>query len=194
MNVLRHMSQLDPSKIHGLGLGAIVVLSLLGSLLGLRPLTRQHDHTVAQRQELASTSQRAEAHGREEEAISQELKRIRSSLAASSLTLRTAADRNVRLARLTELAETHRLEVDGLTSSAIKHDEHYDMVPIELRGKGSFPDCAAFIHRLNSQFRDMSVNALEINGTPGLETAQVGFRFEMTWYAAPTLAWGETTP
>ncbi len=187
MNPLHRLSQLTSRQIHGLGIGTTVTLTLLAVVFGVRPLMRQHAATQLVRAELASVQAKVNALTDEEAQINAQIDRIHADLRSSSLRLQTASFRNERLARLTELAARHQLAVDGLQTAKIEHQEHYDMVPLQLDGSGSFPDCAAFLHQLNGEFRDMGVNTFEMIGSPGPTQTDVSFVFEMTWYAAPSL-------
>jgi hypothetical protein len=193
MNPLHRLSQLATRQIHGLGIGTTIALTMLALLFGVRPLMQQHAATQVVRADLASVRAKVMSLTDEEARIITQIDRIHADLQSSSLRLQTAAYRNERLARLTELAARHRLAVDGLQTAEVEREEHYDMVPLHLAGSGSFPDCAAFLHNLNADFRDMGVNTFEMTGTPGPTQTDVSFVFEMIWYAAPSLVLASET-
>ena len=60
-------------------------------------------------------------------------------------------------------------------------------MPIVLSGQGSYSDSAAFLHRLHQSLPDTGVVAFELSGQPG-RGKKTQFRFNLVWYAAPTLA------
>ena len=176
----------ESGKYHACGAGGMVALSLLGYFAGLRPLLQQHDHSTNQRRMLVAETARAEDLQKQERALDRSLVRTRQALADSPLTLQIASFRNERLALLTDLAAAHGLTVDGIQSGDVERDEHFDRVPIVLSGKGSFPNCGRFLHRLNRTFPDMGVKSFHVNGQPGRKPRDVTFSYDMIWYAAPT--------
>lgn len=172
-------------KIHAGGVGAIIVLTLLAYLVGLRPLVVSYGEVLVQKSTLLSQQSRVGQLKKSRESLSSMLAGVRQELEASQLTLQTSDFRNEHLAQLTNLAELNGLNVDGLQTTDVKHNDHYDMVPILMTGFGRFPDCAAFLHQLNSKYPDTGVKSFELKGKPGPKPADSFFRFNMVWYASP---------
>ena len=172
-------------KIHACGLGAILVLTLLAYMVGLRPLCVSYGEVLLQKSTLMSYQSRI-AHLKESrKSVSSRLGSVQQELNASKLTLQTSDFRNEHLAQLTNPAELNGLNVDGLETTDVKHNVHYDMVPIQMTGYGRFPACAAFFRQLNSQYPDTGVKSFELKGKPGPNPADSFFRFDMVWYASP---------
>jgi Tfp pilus assembly protein PilO len=180
-----------PWQVHAGGVCVLAAMSLIAFMAGVRPLLARWSAAAALKVAVDSRQQIAGDVERQEAALRDDLNRVRMALDASSLTLQTAAFRNERLARLTELAADHDLSVNGVLTTDVVRDERYDMVPIRIEGMGSFPDCVRFLHDLNGRFRDTGVRAFELRGSPGRHATDAFFRFEMVWYAAPSLASAE---
>lgn len=172
-------------KVHACGLGAIIVLTLLAYMVGLRPLFVSYGEVLLQKSTLMSLQSRIAHLQESRNSVSFRLGSVQQELKASKLTLQTSDFRNEHLAQLTNLAELNGLKVDGLETTDVKHNIHYDMVPIQMTGYGRFPDCAAFFYQLNSQYPDTGVKSFELKGKPGPKPADSFFRFDMVWYASP---------
>lgn len=172
-------------NIHVGGVGAIVMLTLLAYLVGLRPLFVSYGEVLVQKSTLISQRSRVAQLEQSRKSLSSRLAGVRQELEASQLTLQTSDFRNEHLAQLTNQAELNGLNVEGLRTTDVKHNDHYDMVPIQMTGFGSFPDCAAFLHQLNSKYPDTGVKSFELKGKPGPKPADSFFRFNMVWYASP---------
>ena len=172
-------------NIHAGGVGAIVVLTLLAYLVGLRPLFVSYGEVLVQKSTLISLQSRVSQLKQSRKSLSSILAGVRQELDASQLILQTSDFRNEHLAQLTNLAELNGLNVEGLQTTDVIHNDHYDMVPIQMTGFGRFPDCAAFLHQLNSKYPDTGVKSFELKGKPGPNPADSFFRFNMVWYASP---------
>lgn len=175
-------------KIHAAGGGAMVVLTLLAYLVGLRPLLISHGLSITLRSNLQDQEFKAAQLSRTCSSMEGSLLRIRRELEESPLKLQGSEYRNERLALLTELAAMNGLDVDVVQTTEVKHDEYFDMVPIQLRGTGRYPDCAAFLHHLNEKFPDTGVKSFTLTGRPGFKSTNSHFRFEMIWYASPVVS------
>lgn len=172
-------------NIHASGVGAVGVLTLLAYLVGLRPLFVSYGEVLIQKSTLISLQSRVTQMEKSWKSVSSILAGVRQELEASQLTLQTSGFRNEHLAQLTNLAELNGLNVDGLQTTDVIHNDHYDMVPIQMTGFGSYPDCAAFLHQLNSNYPDTGVKSFELKGKPGPKPSDSFFRFNMVWYASP---------
>lgn len=172
-------------NIHAGGVGAVVVLTLLAYMVGLRPLFVSYGEVLVQKSTLISQQSRISHLKKSRKSVSSLLAGVCQELEASQLTLQTSDFRNEHLAQLTDLAELNGLNVDGLQTTDVIHNDHYDMVPIQMTGFGRFPDCAAFLHQLNSKYPDTGVKSFELKGKPGPKPVDSFFRFSMVWYASP---------
>lgn len=181
-------SQLEAWKLHAGGGVALAALSFMTYFFGVRPVLiseaeqrREQQAMQSMERELSNLKQQEQAHRRE-------LRVFQEALESESLTLQKASFRNERLARLTELAEQNALIVDGIQTRDLQHREQYDLVPVQIEGMGGFAQCARFLHELSEQFQDTGIDSFELRGNPGSPSDEAFFVFEMTWYAAPSLA------
>ena len=172
-------------NFHACGLGAVAVLTLLAYMVGLRPLFVSYGEVLVQKSTLLNQQNRITQLKNSRKLVSSVLAGVVQELEASQLTLQTSDFRNEHLAQLTNLAEVNGLNVDGLQTTDVIHNVHYDRVPIQMTGFGSYPDCAAFLHQLNSDYPDTGVKSFELKGKPGPKPSDSFFRFNMVWYASP---------
>ncbi len=96
---------------------------------------------------------------------------------------------NTRLASLTDLSRQCRLDLVQIQPSDLIEGTHYHTLPIFLAGVGSYETCVHFVERMTEQFRDTSIESIDLQGDPGRltvdEKSQVRFTFELAWHTAP---------
>ena len=92
----------------------------------------------------------------------QQLEVVRRELAMNGLELDSAAHINKRIAVLTEFFADCTLHIDDVQTGRICSGLQCDLVPITIVGRGAYPQCVRFLHRLCSTFPDMSVMRIEI--------------------------------
>ncbi len=174
------------STVDAGGLGLCVVGLLLLFFAGIRPNIHlkqaaavQITQMQAQREEVAQLqAQSAE--------LSKKLDETRKALSDTVLQLMPASKVNRHISKLTDLATDSKLRIDDIEPSKPIKGPLCDTVPLVLGGRGRFSDCTAFLSRINEQFPDVSVESLELIGTPAnLTTTTVEFRLNLLWYASP---------
>lgn len=104
---------------------------------------------------------------------------MRASLRRSTLTLAPSTEINARLASIAILAGEHGLSLDEIRAGSPAEGPNVEMLPIILRGAGSYPNCARFLHHLREKYPDTLIKALDT--TAGSKGASSAFRFELNW-------------
>jgi len=174
-------------RIDGVGLGTCAALTLVLYLGAFWPLMRNHAECVAQQSLLAREREQTAQLDAEAAALRTRLETARQTLARSPLRLQPASNVNRQLTRLSALAEEAGLEVVDIRPDNDQPGAHYDIVPIVLAGRGTYPACTAFLSRLRKTLPDTGASALELRANWVEQGAPPRFRFDLQWYAAPTL-------
>jgi Tfp pilus assembly protein PilO len=171
----------NPWRIYAAAVLACAALTAGGYALGVAPAMAHSARLEADRVELVSRRQQAAEASAAAAAARTDLAATRDALAALPLKLEPATLVNERLARLTDMASGARLSVAEIRPGAIKEGPDFDAVPISIAGTGTYPACAAFLHRLHAQFPDTTVRsflAAQAEGAPAT------FTFDLVWHAA----------
>ena len=61
-------------------------------------------------------------------------------------------------------------------------------VHIRLAGRGSFVNCLRFLHALRSEFLDVGVLSIALEGTPSDRAPTATFEFRLKWHTTATAA------
>jgi hypothetical protein len=112
-----------------------------------------------------------------------DLDRIRKEM-AGTVVLQGIEQTTKRQGDIRALAETHHLRVDEVKPGTPAPHRRCTAVPIILSGSGGAADCAAFLHDLRTQFRDVSIVAMRLAGDPENPDRPAKFMFNFVWYAA----------
>jgi hypothetical protein len=88
---------------------------------------------------------------------------------------------------VTALAVEGGLVIDEMQPRTAEDAPHYRAVPVRIVGKGAYPACARFLHRLRTEFPDTGVRSFEAaHGGPDPEAPDVTFDLELLWFTART--------
>jgi hypothetical protein len=85
------------------------------------------------------------------------------------------------LAKITDLAGETHLSVTEVRPGSATDGRDFDAVPISIAGTGSYPACAAFLHRLRSEFPDTAVKSFRATQADG---GNAIFSFDLLWYTS----------
>lgn len=178
--------------IDAAGIAACGVLTLVVYFLAIQPSLRRQETRQMQQEALTATRDKLAQTAATVVTLKAELAQLQQITAERPIQLLSASASNQRLADLTKLAAEHHLRIDQLKTGDVRPaGSKFEIVPIQISGAGSFQACAAFLHSLHAQFPDTGISAMELADNPGDPTAQAGFRFDLTWYAAPALSSAE---
>ena len=177
--------KLSPWRIYLCGAVVCAALSAGAYLAGVRPAVRRHAEQVARRAELRDRKHKAAGLAAELQNARTQLSAVNEALRSRSLRLQPASRVNDRISDLTKLTEGSGLTIDEMRPAGVVEGRDYKTVAILVAGNGTYPACAAFLHRLRERFPDMAVRSFETtnNSTPP-ETPAATFQFDLTWHAA----------
>lgn len=171
--------------IDAAGVGACVLISAIGyaALVGpfLQRQTAAADLSCEQvtRQKKLAELEASITGTQERLALAQK------QLADSAIQLDSATHINKRIAGVTEFFSECALHVDDVRTGSVSGGKQYDLVPITILGRGTYPQCVKLLHGLCAKYPDMSIMHIEMTGTPSEKAETEKFRFELFWYAAP---------
>ena len=174
--------------IDGLGAAGCAVLSGLAFLIVVQPVLRTRADQAAMRSELTEQVGQLAHLEDVDRTLGQDLERVTEQLAMSYLRLQPQQYLNAQMARIVELASASGIVIDQTRSGAAEAGERYQTVPVYLAGRGSYSNCAAFLHQLHETLPDTGVVAFELSGNPSDPGAPPAFEFDLIWYAAATSA------
>jgi len=172
-------------SIDATAVGFCLALTAVVYILGVHPVISSKADIVRRERELNDSRQQAEALAATLTTMRRELAAVEQALADSPLRLQPVSAVNQRLALITELASDQQLKLNEIQPGKSTHGSHYDTVPIVITGSGNYRTIAAFLHRLHRTFPDTGVAAFSLTGSPATPDAPAGFRFNLSWYAAP---------
>ncbi len=173
--------------VHAAGAAICLAATALWFLLGLQPLW--DSHRAARQQESQLQTLRTEAdqiemrlHDTQDRNL-----RMREALAEGAIRLQPASRINRRLSELTLLATRCQLKVDeiqpGRSHSVIRHE----VVPVQMRGSGSYLACMTFLRSLRQNFPDIGTSLIDLKGAPGAPETSSRFDLTLEWFTAPSV-------
>ena len=173
------------SKIDAGGVGICVAGLLLLCFAGIRPNLHLKEAAAVQITQMQAQQEKVSELQEQAAELTRELDDTRKALDDTVLHLIPASRVNRRISEMTDLATDSKLRIDGIEPGQAAKGPLCDTVPLLLSGRGRFPDCVAFLHRINKNFPDISVESLELTGNPANLSSTVEFRIHLLWYASP---------
>lgn len=166
--------------------GCALIASLVGAfwLVSVKPSLARAQQAEELRVSMIEASTRVRTLEQLVRETGLEVQEASDQLESVSIRLVSIDERNTRLADLTALATEVGLDVDEVSPSDPVSGELFDEVKIRLRGRGSFPDVARFMHRLAAEQPDTEVRTFRTAGNGGGENKAV-FEMWMVWRALP---------
>ena len=79
------------------------------------------------------------------------------------------------------MANEAHLSVAEIRPGVATEGRDFDAVPISLAGTGTYPACAAFMHRLHDQFPDTAIRSFRAGQGDGTTAS---FSFDLVWHTA----------
>ena len=163
---------------------AIVTVTLY--LVMVSPLAKRNAAYAQQQQQLADQQRETNAKTTKLTMLRAQLDQVNKELADTPLQLQPASIINRRLADITELARRCNLVIDQIQPGRAQKANRYDIVPINLTGKGTFVSVARFFDELQQRFADSGIHDFELSAQSNTITSTANFSFKLAWYTAPT--------
>jgi Tfp pilus assembly protein PilO len=114
----------------------------------------------------------------------------RTEIEQNIITIQPVDRKNQQFAEITDLAARHGLLVDQLTPKGAETENverRLVRIPIEMAGRGSYPEFVEFLEELHEQKRDVSVRGFALQNA-GSTTDRPRFSAVLSWYAEGMVA------
>lgn len=170
--------------IDAAGLGVCLVISIASYALGVAPLIQRSADIQDSIQERQHQEQAKADLARSHNQLKQRLEQAQKELNEAGIQLQPMSRLNEYLAQLTNLATQNGLSLHEIKSGKPVTLKHYRSIPIRLSGTGTYQDSVSFLRRLNKEFPDIRVSALNLNvlTDPGKPQAKVNMG--LVWHTA----------
>jgi Tfp pilus assembly protein PilO len=178
-------SNVEAWKINAVGVAALMAMSALAYLCGVRPLLDRHDLAVRQKTELSAARIKSADTQRAWAKMQQELADAQNALAAAPLRLQPVAALNQRLALVSDLAIQGGAGFDDVQPGKSTEGTRFDSLPIRITGTGSYTAFTALLHRLRQEFPDLGVTMFDIAGSAQNGAGESHFTVDLLWYTSP---------
>lgn len=173
----------SPVRVYAVGVLVCAGLTAGAYVLGVEPALARQAEQESLLADLDTRQARIAALNGSAERARRDLAAARQAMADLPLHLLPADRINQRLAQLTDLAGEVALTLHEVRPGSTAAAADYQTVSIHVAGVGTYPACAAFLHRLHRDFPDTAVQSFTTAGTGTDGTAE--FRFDLTWHTAP---------
>ena len=169
------------------GAGICLAATLAFYFIGIQPMLHRYTDLASQESTLKAHEQIALNLGTSLKIFRKKLVVTRQTLSDSPFQLKSSADVNMRIDKITTLAKECGLKLDELRPDSPTTGPRYETVPIYLTGIGNYRTCVALLHRLRRTFPDTTITSFELAGNPSNPKAAARFRISLLWYAAAHL-------
>ena len=169
-------------------LGGVAVIAGLSAAayFGLvAPAVAHHQLAQAQSADLIAQQNKTRDMERSLRTLNDQLGSVRSTIEKSRFMLEPPTALNDRLAKITDIAGEHHLQVDAIESGATLNYPRFSTVAIRMSGKGPYRNCAAMLQRVREQMIDVGVTAIQMTSTGIAIDTNANFSIELVWYTQP---------
>jgi Tfp pilus assembly protein PilO len=170
--------------VHAGGAALALVAGLVLYVGVVAPVQDKHRQANADRAELDRTNHDLAAAETQVVSATRSLEDIRSRL-SHAVALKDQRQINRRISELTTLATESGIALTDVQPGRARSAGRYDVVPIKLAGKGTYPTTADFLSRLHAQLRDMDVHGLEVRSSRIDDAHDATITLELAWHTLP---------
>lgn len=170
--------------IDAIGVGACVALLGAGYLVGLGPRLRERAQGAEWREQLELGKKELARLSEERRGLLAREVTAGQKLKACAVQMQGVRELNRRVPALVNVAGECGLEIAEVGPGTPAPQDRFTVVPIKVRGTGTYAGVSAFLGRLRASFPDTAVVALQVSTeVPGETTPE--FSVELAWYALP---------
>jgi len=177
---------LTAAHVHGIA-AALCAVALAAAWFGsIGPAIASRAAAQAQRAAIAAQDEQADQLRNRVVVLERRLGQVIQEERASPLRLEPISRINRRLSEVSELAAASGLDLSQVKPGQVVRTSRFEVVPIELAGRGSYRACATFLHGAHEAFPDMGVAKVQIDRRLNSAESDADFAFTLAWYAAPS--------
>lgn len=170
--------------IDAAGIGVCVLLLGAGYMVGLGPRLHERARAAEWRDQLERGRTELARLTDERHALLTREARLVQDLRACDVKTQSVRELNRRVQGLVSEAGACGLQISECAPGTPAAHDKFTLVPIKLRGTGSYEGVSGFLARLHASFPDTAVVSLSVaTDVPGESTPE--FSVELAWYAAP---------
>lgn len=100
----------------------------------------------------------------------------------TTLTLEDGSRLNARLDALMQLAQACGLAIEGVHPGVRTHGRSFDVITVQIKTEGTYPNAVTFLHTLHGTYEDISVDGFEARVAGGNATRHASATFDLAWY------------
>ncbi len=157
------------------------VVTLANFLLFIKPVIGRHDHNNDLVANIQLKQHELDASNKKIISVTNTLEKVMNICETHSIELEPANSINSRISTIVQLAATNKVTLIEATPAEPTHEDAYQTIPIEFKGKGEYADVAGFINHLVVMYRDISVDGFSITMQPADQPVVI---INMIWFAA----------
>lgn len=172
-------------QIDAIGVAVCLAATLTIYLFVLNPLVKQRAFLAGKRNELTVQKSESSRLSSSMLSLANQLTEAREDLSNNDIRLESSGRTNQRLAALTSLFTDCSLDVDDIQAGNISTGPMWDLVPINITGRGKYSQCIVFLHKLRQTFADISMDQLSLEGNPVASEEPGRFSFQLLWHTTP---------
>ena len=176
-----------PSKgwhVDVVGVAIAIVVALAAYLMLVRPARLQREQAQRLEAEGSAREQRRRELEGELRRATQELKELARLNAGANVRVDGETRLNQRIAALSDLAAGAGLSVDVIEPGVGRPGMLYHVTPIQMAGKGRYPQVKAFMASLYQSMPDVPLTSISLSAAPSAAESTVYFNLELLWHTA----------
>ena len=170
--------------IDAAGLVACLVISITSYALGVAPLVQRSADIQDALQERQRQEQEKADLARSHNQLKQRLQDTQKELNEAAFQLQPISRLNEYLVKLTNLATQSGLSLHEIKSGKPITLKHYRSIPLRLSGTSTYQNSVSFLYRLNKEFPDIRVSALNLRVLTNSGKPQVKVSMDLIWHTA----------
>ena len=175
----------SPLIVDVIGASVCLALSALAYFGAVHPHLAEAAEHASRQAELAQHTATARDLAASRSALQRQLEHVQQRLRDDAPALDDVTRLNRRIARLGDLAAACGVSIDEIHVGEIASHEHYQTVPLQLKGRAEFNTAVRFLHRLHRRAPDTGVWSLNLSGNARRAASATTCEFKLAWYAAP---------
>ncbi len=166
-------------------LSVAVMASIAGYFSGIQPVIENthasmvldarlnnQTHTLSQKYNTVSSQEKS-------------LAKLMNDISANQINLLPSSHRNNQIAQITQLADQMGVTIQKIKPENAITGQHYQTIPINLSGAGTYRSCTHFFNSLHANYNDVGIASFEMIGNPSKPDGSATFKANIHWFARP---------
>lgn len=177
---------MNAKTVDAIGVGMIAAVVGAMYLGGVRPLQTAYSDTVSLKTDLWLSKNKLAEREQSEMRAADTAAQLTQRLEQLDIELSNIDQMNTRLSKVTAIAESVGMTLEGLRPGAEAQAERYRAVEITLIGRVDYLQAGDFLAELRRQLPDTGLLGIRFERIRSNEGVSGRLQLQMVWYAAPT--------